>query len=271
DLPRVYLSQHFCAGFGVDCEEFPAQAVRLEAGEAKAARAVRKEQRLQQGDLALRPLAERGELGVTPGEKFCDAEKYVEGTGSSRYLSELLSLACAPELLKLRLYPDAKELTESFAAFHAVRTHLSASFAPDDPAVTVVCVGDGSVPRTAALFAFRTRWTCYAVDPQMRRPGENWGGVERLIGMTAKIEDCKFEAEKLLIVCVHAHVGLAECLAVVEAKEALGIVAMPCCNYYNRLQMPDPMMPLAEYHDSGVVSPHRLVRIWSLDKGFSNE
>ena len=39
----------------------------------------------------------------------------------SMYTNELLSLTCAPKLLELKLFPSAKELTESFACFNAVR------------------------------------------------------------------------------------------------------------------------------------------------------
>ncbi|CAK0792130.1 unnamed protein product, partial [Prorocentrum cordatum] len=189
---------------------------------ACAVREVRRQRRLQDGDLGLRPAAERGDVA---GGGAAGAEA-AAGGGSSRYLSELLGLACGPELLRLRLYPDAKELTESFAAFRAVREHLGSAFSPGDASVTVVCVGDGSCPRTAALFAFRTKWRCLAVDPQMRDPGQSWGGVERLEAVCAKIEECRYSAERLLLVCVHAHVGLPECLGAVEWTHALGIV--PC-------------------------------------------
>lgn len=270
DLPRVHLSkgsctqtqERGCTGFGVESADFPSRAVRLEEGEASAARAIRKEKRLKDGDLPFRPAAERGSTVVLDNPAM-DPSK---GGSSSQYLSELLSLACGPELLKLRLYPDAKELTESFAAFNAVRKHMGSSFLPDDPTVTVICVGDGSLPRTAALFAFRTKWQCYAVDPQMRQPGVQWGGIDRLQAMTAKIEDCKFSADRVLVVCVHAHVGLEECIAVMDWKKALGIVVMPCCNYYSRLTMSDNQTPLAEYYDTGVVSPHRLIRVYLLEE-----
>eukprot|EP00933_Yihiella_yeosuensis_P057081 TRINITY_DN56631_c0_g1_i1.p1 TRINITY_DN56631_c0_g1~~TRINITY_DN56631_c0_g1_i1.p1 ORF type:complete len:376 (+),score=70.79 TRINITY_DN56631_c0_g1_i1:53-1180(+) len=269
DLPRVYLGQQHCAGFAVESDDFPAKQLKDDPSEVQAARAIRKEQRLQDGDLAFRPLAEQGLCSAGYGSKVHEKTASVDELkgGSSRYLSELLSLGCAPELLKLKLYPDAKELTESFAAFNAFRTYLSASFSTEDPSVTVICVGDGSLPRTAALFAFRTKWQCYAVDPQMREESNDWRGVNRCHAMCSKIEDCKFQAEKLLIVCVHAHVGLQECLDVVEAKTALGIVVMPCCNFYSRLQLFSPAVkPLAEYHDSGVVSPHRLIRVYSIPK-----
>ena len=105
---------------------------------------------------------------------------------------------------------NAKELSESFGCFNAARTQLSEHFKPDDPrcfgwskcnvlqwsgmcaegaesadthlpplpmphSVLLVAVGDGLTPRTAALFAFRTQWTCVAINPLMVEP-EAWAG-----------------------------------------------------------------------------------------------
>jgi len=270
-LPRVHFPKDSCqhtkikagAAFGVESDIFPSRAARLEAGEAEAGREVRRQKRRNDGDLDCRPAAEGGH-----GEDadVNAAEITADGTAcgsSSRYLSELLSLSCGPALLELKLYPDAKELTESFAAFRAVREHLGAAFAPDDPTVTCICVGDGSMPRTGALFAYRTKWQVCAVDPQLKDEGKNWRQIARLELKRAMIEDCNFKAEKVLMVLVHAHVGLAECLAIAEWRDVLGIVALPCCNFYNRLQL--QQAPLVEYRDSGVVSPHRLIRVWQLD------
>ena len=53
---------------------------------------------------------------------------------------------------------NAKELSESFACFNAARVHLAETFLPSDPHVTLLAIGDGLTPRTAALFAFRTAW-----------------------------------------------------------------------------------------------------------------
>jgi len=247
-----------------ESNEFRARPLNMEKIEAKRARAQRKHRRSRErdglcGDYANRPVTEGGHPMVDDNAHRAE--------GSSRYLSELLKLDCGPELLKLRLFPAAKELTESFAAFAAVRNHLGSVFSPDDANVTVVCVGDGKFPRTAALFAYRTKWQCYSVDPQMQNPGPSWGGVQRLEARCARIEETQpwFHAQKMLVVCVHAHVGLAECLSVMDWEQALGIVAMPSGNFYSRLKMPEPHLPLAEYYDPGIVSPHRLVRIWFLE------
>ena len=224
------------------------------------------------------------------------------GRSYSRYVTELLKLACGPELVRLRLFPDAKELTESFAANNAARSFLWSKNAagrarvdPADAAVTCVAIGDGNTPRTAALFAFLTRWQCVAVDPEMvewrewgkRRgvvddgeadarggtgdaldaPGEvppgAWGGVRRLRAFRRKIQETRVECEKAILVLVHAHVSLAECLAQVKTRSGrCSAVILPCCNWYQKLRHPEGAPPLAEYDDGNVASPQRTVRVF---------
>ena len=229
----------------------------------------------------------------------------LSGQSHSRYVTELLKLACAPELVRLRLFPDAKELTESFAANNAARSFLYPRGAergrvdPADAAVTCVAVGDGTTPRTAALFAFLTRWHCVAVDPEMvewrewkkRRgvvddsdddddddddargggapddrsgvPTGAWGGVRRLRAFRRKIQETRVECEKAILVLVHAHVSLAECLAQVKTRSGrCSAVILPCCNWYQKLRHPEGAPPIAEYDDENVASPQRTVRVF---------
>ncbi|GAB0489991.1 hypothetical protein MMPV_001218 [Pyropia vietnamensis] len=61
--------------------------------------------------------------GGAPGGRSGSAENFVGATW--RYADELLVLGCGPLLLSLRLFPNAKELTESFGALAAARTHLA--------------------------------------------------------------------------------------------------------------------------------------------------
>ena len=83
------------------------------------------------------------------------------------YLTLFIKWECAPKLLGLRLFPDAKEITESMGCLYAIRAHAREcgfNFATRD--VTAVVVGDGAKPRTAALACFLTRWRrVIAVDP----------------------------------------------------------------------------------------------------------
>lgn len=90
----------------------------------------------------------------------------------------------------------------------------------------------------------------------------SWNDVARLEARADCIEDtAPIEASKLLLVCVHAHVGLEQCLSTLSWSSCLGIVAMPCCNFYGKLKLAGET-PLAEFEDRGVVSPHRLIRVY---------
>ena len=183
---------------------------------------------------------------------------------SLRYLTELVNMKCGPDLLALGLFPNAKEVSESFAAFHAVRKHLRVmglegpqAFGRED--ITVIAVGDGSTPRTAATFAFRSRWTCYSVDPRLREKWWGWKpkGIDRLWGVAQRIEDCHpvFDGPTI-IVAVHSHATLEATLGAIEAP-LRHIVAIPCC-------VPQELCiaPEIEYADWGIWSPERTVKIW---------
>lgn len=183
---------------------------------------------------------------------------------SLRYLTELVNLKCGPDLLALGLFPNAKEVSESFAAFHAVRKHLRVmglegpqAFGRED--ISVVAVGDGSTPRTAATFAFRSRWTCYSVDPRLREKWWGWKpkGVDRLRGVAQRIEDLHpVLSGPTIIVAVHSHAKLLAAIRAVAAP-ACHVVAIPCCVPQELCMVPD-----IEYADWGIWSPERTVKIW---------
>ena len=226
------------------------------------------------------------------------------GRSNSRYVTELLKLACAPELVRLRLFPDAKELTESFAANNAARSFLWSKNAagrarvdPADAAVTCVAVGDGTRPgrrrcSRSSPGGTASRWTrrwwsgASGAKARRRRRGDDggdgdgdddgggdgdrpgvptgaWGGVRRLRAFRKKIQEVRVECEKAVLVLVHAHVSLAECLAQVQTRSGrCSAVILPCCNWYQKLRHPEGAPPLAEYDDGSVASPQRTVRVF---------
>lgn len=63
--------------------------------------------------------------------------------------------------------------------------HAAVSF--DDSNVTLIAVGDGVTPRTATLFAFRSRWRCVSIDPALR-PGP-WHKVASLTTIASRVQD----------------------------------------------------------------------------------
>lgn len=147
-------------------------------------------------------------------------------TPSARYFDELCSLTCAGDLV--RFFPNAKEITESFTCFNAVRKMLgSASFGEN---LTCLIPGDGTAPRTGALFALRTRWHVISVDPLMK---PRWvlgrHNIQRLSVKKAQVESMvPLVAPRVVVVSCHSHASLLAAVRRVSA-ERIDVISLPCC------------------------------------------
>lgn len=178
----------------------------------------------------------------------------------SRYLDTFVRTKVGARLADLRIFPNAKEVTESYAA-RAAALRFRDEFPPNDPDVVFVSVGDGSTPRTAATFALHTAWQCHSVDPALRpqRGGAHrWAEVPRLTVHAARIEDCRFAAERVVVAAVHSHAPLSVSLASVVADHVL-LIAIPCCVPVDLRTRPD-----VTYVDEDLLSPHRTIHVWHL-------
>jgi hypothetical protein len=180
-----------------------------------------------------------------------------------RYVDEFIGqLSCASMMLELKLIPNAKELTETMAAFNAVRKHLRNAFDLKDQSVSLVSVGDGATPRMAALFAMLTKWKCFSVDPLLPADAaQRWSEVSRLNTFSGRIQDFSIEAPKAVVLAWHLHVPLEEALRSIRSP-SLAVVACPCCNFYDKFDLPG-RQPFLQYDDYGVLSPHRNIRIYA--------
>lgn len=174
-----------------------------------------------------------------------------------RYFNYLFNCQCAGDLLNTGVFPNAKELTESFGAFMAVKKYFRKTHLLDDGSIIVHIIADGSTPRTAVLFAFLTKWQVVSIDPNMR---EEWleepSPVDRLTCYRDTVEDI---AEHLstpnIIVAVHPHVPY---IVIRDYYPITPIVAIPCCVPY-----PDADI---SYTDHGIWSPENKVMIYKVDK-----
>lgn len=185
------------------------------------------------------------------GHKYQEQQSVKRG---SKYLDLFIQSTCAPDLLMHRLFPNSKEITESYAMFEAT-THLPEGFEWNNSDVTVVVVGDGIRPRTAAMFAYRTKWNCVSIDPDMR---PHCYDIQRLSVMRKKVEDVSIEVDhNLLIVLPHSHAPLESCLSNLRGKNRC-VVAMPCCTPMTIARTPDHV-----YVDEQVWSPKNEIRIWN--------
>ena len=176
-----------------------------------------------------------------------------------RYLGEFITLKCAPDMLAMKLFPNAKEISESFAAFEAVRRHLQELWL-GDPTITLIAVGDGGTPRTAATFAFRSNWLCHSIDPNLRGGKLRWANIARLTLHPDKVEDtppidCK--GSTAVIVAVHSHANLKNAILAAANAHRIVVIAIPCCVPQKLSLEPDRW-----YDDKSVISPKRTVLIW---------
>lgn len=176
-----------------------------------------------------------------------------------RYLDEVLSLRCTFDLLVAGLFPStaaAKELTETCAAFHAARHHVK-WVDPRDARTTAVVVGDGGTPRTAAMFALRSRWMCHSIDPLLTVRDY---GIRRLEIHPKRAEEVTLDIEgDVVLVAMHSHASFEAALATVPRAKRVAYVCVPCC-------VPAALAPWAPdelYVDDGILSPDRRVYIWN--------
>jgi hypothetical protein len=82
--------------------------------------------------------------------------------------------------------------------------------------------------------------------------------IRRLTAHRKRIEQCAFEAERVLIVAVHSHARLEACIQVCRGRQQTAAVAMGCC-----VPQTLPAEPQCEWRDDGVWSPHNLWKVWT--------
>jgi len=171
----------------------------------------------------------------------------------TRHMRKFMAFNCAPDILLRKIFPNGKEITESMGAFEGVRKHIIRS---DDllrnENITLVSVGDGNTPRTAALFAFLTKWNCISIDPNMK--DEDWE-IDRLTTYKNKVEELDLFFDDVIIVGVHSHAKMSATLEHIKGKRR-SLLAIPCCVSYNDFEAD------MEYRDAGIWSPRNLVKIW---------
>ncbi len=175
----------------------------------------------------------------------------------SAYINSFVTSLCAPDLLLNKLFPNGKEVTETWAMFEATR-HLGPGYEWNNPNVLVYVIGDGVVPRTAAMFAFRTKWIAKSVDPAMRPVSYE---IQRLNIHRIKVEDFESTADwgdrPILIVLPHSHAKIKHCLEKIESTNR-AVISMDCCVN----QIIPGKAPDVEYEDDNVWSKKNIIRVW---------
>jgi hypothetical protein len=188
----------------------------------------------------------------------------------NKYIEEFVRCSCASDLLKNYLFPNAKEITESFACYNAVREYIWNDVSPRDDNVLFFAVGDGKQPRTAATFAFRSRWTCISIDPELSIGNNRYFSkhpkIQRLYTFKNKVENIEIPFVEdiknriVIIGLVHSHAKINDAYNKLKGRETY-VVSIPCCVKHNELCGKKPDI---EYVDEGIWSSKNLVKIWKI-------
>lgn len=185
-------------------------------------------------------------------------------------LDWILTSRSGLDLLSLDIYPNVKEISEASSITRFLHKQYRAWTKYND--VLVVVVGDGATPRLGAMLAFHTNWEIVSIDPLLR-DNSKWDIIKRLHRIPLRYEDLgcyscpllerPIEEYKVLYVFPHAHVNLDDAIKCLEPKfgEAIGVVAMPCCQPQGIF---DDRYPTVVYEDFGCLSPRRTINLWRM-------
>lgn len=191
------------------------------------------------------------------GNKYAEDEILyrLEKRYSKRYFDEITKVTAFTLMLKQKMFPNAKEISESMAMFSAIRNELEL---PLNGNFNCVVVGDGHTPRTATLVAMRTNYNCYSIDPQLRMK-PSWKKIKRLSMHDLKIQQMNLKFNKhTIIILPHSHVDLKTCLEHISAP-SYTLITMDCCFNNSIEKTPD-----IQYRDNGVWSEKNEIKIWKL-------
>lgn len=174
---------------------------------------------------------------------------------SPAYINQFFRLRSASDMMSLGLFPNGKEVTESLGALNALHRW---PLIKGCSCINAVVVGDGHTPRTAALLAFMSRWTCWSIDPLLQESSK-YRSVERLNLFKGGVEDFELTTDgTAVIVAVHSHAPIYAAINAVKARR-IHLLAIPCC-----VNQDIPKAPDFVYEDEHIWSPNRTVKGWTL-------
>jgi len=185
------------------------------------------------------------------------------------YVNSVLSARCAPEIISLakNSHNMVKELSESYAAVYNMHSFMNKE--------EVVCIGDGALCLTGAMFALFSQNDVVSIDPAINADRvKDWvidNNISRFRGYKGKYQDVyrshiAFDVSKTkTIVCVHAHVTLTDVIKYYPDWDYL--YSNPCCfpdkQTFNEEFMKEHNIKLILHKvDESILSPHNEVFIY---------
>lgn len=195
--------------------------------------------------------------------------------GYCDYLDMLFAMNCFQDIVALKAFSSAKDVSESMAALQAACEHGNIN---KKDKVKCLAIGDGSTPRTAVLACFLKKWNCSSIDPALNEEwiGNNPKGVRNLVGYGYTLEEFMMVQETdnavydhLVLLCVHSHARMIGTTSISKIMARYNnvkttIVSLPCCPKF-RPQKDFGRSPDVQYDDDCVFSDCRRVEVYNFD------
>ena len=153
----------------------PAHLLKLQKKQEKIRK--KKELKLQRKLELLKVQAAEGEASGGPEAAPRRGRRnriHPRNWGYTTHLDKVFGLKCFQELVCLQVFPDAKDISESYGALLAALRGLGAGRSSTQReveqrrGVLAISIGDGTTARTATLVSFLTKWHSVSVDPILR-------------------------------------------------------------------------------------------------------
>lgn len=181
----------------------------------------------------------------------------------AKYVSRFLNLHSAEDLMPIMQCSNTlKEITESMGMYYCVTEKIcsydnSIDLKKDN--VGVYVFGDGMLPRTAAIFAYLTKWFTYSIDPVMK----THKSITKLTSYATTAEifvrNLITVEDTVILIFPHSHVADVNKVYKVFSDKKVWIINMPCCNpgQCNSLKLHG-----LTYHDEHIMSEKNKVQVF---------
>jgi hypothetical protein len=170
-----------------------------------------------------------------------------------------------------------KEITETFGAiyhlfeyiklyiFSNIRDDISLINFRNDSNILCICVGDGISPKSGYIFAKRTQWNIFSIDPEMKKSWVEKSHLPNLTCINKKIEDVDFitdDYHTIIIISIHSHANMNYIWnKFKELKARLICLSIPCCEWHG--QRVTDKVPIVQLHEPGIFSEKNEIIIWT--------
>jgi len=275
---NICLMVKLCAHCGEESKQFSVKQQKLADGICRSCQTYETRRRLDK-----RKSDQIDLLPALPPTEELGSVRHPKNWGYSDYVDRVMGLKCFVDLVNLRVFPSAKDISESMGAIMAANKYGNIPKRARSDCVCL-CIGDGATPRTATLSCYLNSWRCYSIDPELSQEWVGFHPTVRGLHGTSDVCDAFFtkdivqfdgsspltDTKHLVLLLVHSHARLIGPSSLTNIRKGFGgcptsIVAIPCCARF-RPTRDIGEEPHQEFIDHCIFSDKRTVMVWNFDR-----